>query len=158
MKNILSFFLKTMTENHYTPVNERIKILLAAKQVKLTDLADELGQPYRTLYNYIDGRSDVRISFLEKIIALYPDISGDWLLTGKGSIYKSDQKYAESERTDNYLSEAHAPYSADKAAALQKIIEEKEKMIDDLRRWLDDKERMIRLLLDRIERLESKNN
>lgn len=144
-----------MTENHYTPVNERIKILLAAKQVKLTDLADELGQPYRTLYNYIDGRSDVRISFLEKIIALYPDISGDWLLTGKGSIYKSDQKYAESERADNYLSEPHAPYSADKAAALQKIIEEKEKMIDDLRKWLDDKERMIRLLLDRIERQES---
>lgn len=74
-----------------TPIDarllERIQILMVKKHVgSVTKWAKELGIPQPTLNKKIRGEENFNTDQLMKILDLYPDVSADWLLRGRGEM------------------------------------------------------------------------
>jgi hypothetical protein len=69
----------------------RILEVVAAKEKSVRAFSKKIGFPYTTLNNYIKGvRKTIDSELLIKIASAYVDISIEWLLTGKGSMVKTD--------------------------------------------------------------------
>ena len=52
--------------------------------------AGRVGIPQTTLSNIFIRDSDIKYSYLKKIVTSFGDISSDWLITGEGSMLKSE--------------------------------------------------------------------
>ncbi|MBA7558373.1 hypothetical protein ES705_51173 [subsurface metagenome] len=83
-------------------VIERISIICALKKIKKIDLIREGIAAQQTVYDVFNGKQKPGIGFLKKFITLFPDINGDWLLTGREDMYnKKKNKNLESDKMIN---------------------------------------------------------
>jgi SOS-response transcriptional repressor LexA/DNA-binding XRE family transcriptional regulator len=69
-------------------VNDRIRQFREAKTRNPTQFAADIGVPRTTLLGWESGKT-VPIETLEKIRLAYPDLSVDWLLSGRGEMCNS---------------------------------------------------------------------
>lgn len=76
--------------NEITTVLERIRLLIKYKGLSDRAFSMSIGVPPMTLSSMFKRSSDPSALFIATIISVYPDISSDWLLTGKGSMLKSE--------------------------------------------------------------------
>ena len=58
--------------------------------------ASKIGMKYTTVNNYINGTKDPTLDFIMHIKSTFVDVSYDWLLDGKGSMFKEDKPTDES--------------------------------------------------------------
>jgi transcriptional regulator with XRE-family HTH domain len=72
-----------------TEIKERIKTLISAKGLTSAKFADIIGVQRSGISHILSGRNKPGLDVLYKILANFPDISGDWLITGEGDMYKS---------------------------------------------------------------------
>lgn len=84
-----------------TTIYERVKKILEYKQLSANALSKLLGMPQTTVNNYIKGSRGISFELIEGIAKLYPDISYEWLLTGKEPML--------AEKTDNAPASNAAP-------------------------------------------------
>lgn len=68
---------------------ERIKELIARKEMSETSFAKLIGVSQRTLNNYMNGRTP-SLEVLDAILSVFPEVSSEWLLRGEGKMLKSD--------------------------------------------------------------------
>lgn len=68
---------------------DRIKELIAQKEMNETSFAKSIGLSQRTLNNYMNGRSP-SYEAIDAILRAFPDVSAEWLLMGEGEMYKSE--------------------------------------------------------------------
>lgn len=66
----------------------RIKILLKERKISQEQLAKEAGISVWTLSKQLNGVYKLNIDVLYALFRLYPDLSPDWLLFGRGDITK----------------------------------------------------------------------
>ncbi|MGM9508817.1 hypothetical protein ACS5NO_13865 [Larkinella sp. GY13] len=59
--------------------------------ISLTDIAEEMDIHRSKLYNLKGGRWNPNYDFCRKFLETYPQISADFLMTGKGSVLKQNQ-------------------------------------------------------------------
>lgn len=59
-------------------------------------LAIKVNLKYTTVNNYLNGTKAPSAEFLVALKSTFVDISGDWLLVGEGSMFKSEQPSYES--------------------------------------------------------------
>ena len=52
--------------------------------------AESMGVKQQTLNNYTRGINKFPLSFIERMVEIYPDLSAEWLLRGEGSMLKSE--------------------------------------------------------------------
>lgn len=71
--------------------SERIRQACEILDINIKELSNEVGVSYRTLQNYLGGKSKLGSDFLVAIHEKY-GISSDWLLTGKGNIFHENAK------------------------------------------------------------------
>lgn len=73
-------------------INSRIKLLITKFDLNQNSFSVRIGENAQTIYNIIDGRKN-KPSFkvLESILSTFVDISADWLLLGKGEMFKEDE-------------------------------------------------------------------
>ncbi|EAP9733835.1 helix-turn-helix domain-containing protein [Salmonella enterica] len=64
-------------------ISERLKRVLEAQNLTITDAAIKCGIPYRSLQNYLRGEREPKAEALI-VIGTQLGISLDWLLTGRG--------------------------------------------------------------------------
>ncbi|EMA5902718.1 helix-turn-helix domain-containing protein [Salmonella enterica] len=64
-------------------ISERLKRVLEAQNLTITDAAIKCGIPYRSLQNYLRGEREPKAEALV-VIGTQLGISLDWLLTGRG--------------------------------------------------------------------------
>lgn len=84
-----------------TSINKRISYLRKFLNFKSgRSFAEQIGIS-STTFNDIEKGSKPNYSTLEKIMRTFPDISAEWLLTGKGDIFK--QISEKKEITSNYI-------------------------------------------------------
>lgn len=59
-----------------------------------TKMAKDLGIPQGTFNGYLnaDGQTKIRMTLMEKILAIYPNVSREWLYFGEGDMLKSEQQ------------------------------------------------------------------
>ncbi|HGA5503396.1 TPA: helix-turn-helix domain-containing protein [Salmonella enterica subsp. enterica serovar Potsdam] len=69
-------------------ISERLKQVLEAQNLTITDAAARCGIPYRSLQNYLRGEREPKAEALV-VIGTQLGISIDWLLTGRGVMNSS---------------------------------------------------------------------
>jgi DNA-binding XRE family transcriptional regulator len=69
-------------------MDKRLQQFLDAENISQTQLADTLGVTRAGISHILSGRNKPGFDFLEAMALHYPQISMDWLLTGKGRMYK----------------------------------------------------------------------
>jgi transcriptional regulator with XRE-family HTH domain len=72
-------------------MKDRITLLIKAKNLTAAQFADEIGVQKSSISHILSGRNNASLDFIQKILLCYPDVSMDWLMFGKGPIFKSPE-------------------------------------------------------------------
>ena len=68
-------------------MKDRILQLLEEKAMTLAAFADEIGVERSTMSHIKSGRSNPSLDVALKILERFPEVSTDWLILGKGSMF-----------------------------------------------------------------------
>jgi len=71
-------------------MNKRLQQFLNAENISQSQLADTLNVARAGVSHIIAGRNRPGFDFLESMALHYPQLSIEWLLTGKGKMYKEN--------------------------------------------------------------------
>ncbi|WP_413775174.1 helix-turn-helix domain-containing protein [Hymenobacter weizhouensis] len=71
---------------------DRIRELLAARQLSPTQFADTIGVARPIISHILGGRNKPSLEVVQKIIAAFPDLSLPWLLNGAGSMFAAAEE------------------------------------------------------------------
>jgi len=73
-------------------INKRIMQFLKAVNLKQNELAEVLDINASRISHIKSGRNKPNIEFIVKLITAFPHLNPNWLLLGKGPMYKSEEK------------------------------------------------------------------
>lgn len=109
-------------------MKDRILQLLEEKAMTLAAFADEIGVERSTMSHIKSGRSNPSLDVALKILERFPEVSTDWLILGKGSMFGQitnpyeptlfDQTQPTASYTAEY-SQKQAPETASQPTSLQ---------------------------------------
>jgi len=74
-------------------MNERLLKFIKEKGLSSIRLAEEIHVQPSSISHIISGRNKPSYDFITKLLSKYSDLSADWLLLGKGQMYKSVESY-----------------------------------------------------------------
>lgn len=69
-------------------MKDRIQRIIARENLTASKFADLIGVQRSSISHILSGRNNPGLDFLNKILQHFPHISGDWLITGQGSMVK----------------------------------------------------------------------
>lgn len=69
-------------------MNTRLTQFLAAENVSQAQFADKVGVARASVSHILAGRNKPGFDFIERMSRHYPNLSLDWLINGKGRMYK----------------------------------------------------------------------
>jgi transcriptional regulator with XRE-family HTH domain len=72
-------------------MKERLLEFLRAENKSSAQLAEEIGVQPSGISHIISGRNNPSLDFVLKMLEKYPFISTEWLLFGKGTMYKDSR-------------------------------------------------------------------
>jgi len=72
-------------------MNERIREFLSAENKSSAQMAEEIGVQPSGISHILSGRNNPSLDFVLKMLEKYQFLSTDWLLFGKGSMYKENR-------------------------------------------------------------------
>jgi len=70
-------------------MKDRLQELLKKEQLSPVRFAELVGVQRSSVSHILSGRNNPSLDFIQKILLKMPHISTDWLITGKGSMYKN---------------------------------------------------------------------
>ncbi len=73
-------------------MKDRIRIFLEKENKTSSQFAEEIGIQPSGVSHVLSGRNKPSLDFILKMLNKYEDINSDWLLFGKGEMYKSEDK------------------------------------------------------------------
>lgn len=74
-------------------MEDRLIQLLKAEGINPTRFAERIGVQRSSMSHILSGRNKPSYDFIVKILESFPALNPDWLLRGKGLMYKSDIPY-----------------------------------------------------------------
>ncbi|MBR1872138.1 MAG: helix-turn-helix transcriptional regulator [Bacteroidales bacterium] len=92
-------------------MNTRLQQFLGAENISQSQFADELGVARASVSHILAGRNKPGYEFLTSLMARYPRLNMEWLLIGKGKMYKDMQVSIEEEVKENASISEPAPAS-----------------------------------------------
>lgn len=72
-------------------MNNRLQQFLTAENISQSVFADTIGVARASVSHILAGRNKPGFDFIESMSKHYPTINLEWLITGKGKMYKSEQ-------------------------------------------------------------------
>ena len=75
-------------------MNRRLQQFLSAENISQSQLAENLGVARASISHIIAGRNKPGFDFIEGMARHYPSLNLEWLVTGKGRMYKDNSKVA----------------------------------------------------------------
>ena len=72
-------------------INQRLRAFLKDKRVSVNYLSSVLNVPQPTLHRQLGDSGLLGIDNLQAILRLYPELSADWVLLGKGVMLRTEQ-------------------------------------------------------------------
>jgi len=78
-------------------IKDRIKQLIASKTLTPAKFADIIGVQRSGISHILSGRNKPSLDVLNKILVSFPDVSGDWLITGEGEMLKVKNNVSDKE-------------------------------------------------------------
>lgn len=73
-------------------MNKRIQQFLAAENITQSQFADSINVARASVSHIIAGRNKPGFDFIENMARRYPSLNLEWLITGKGRMYKTDDE------------------------------------------------------------------
>lgn len=73
-------------------MNKRLQQFLAAENISQSQLADTLGVARASVSHIVAGRNKPGFDFIERLLTHYPDLNLEWLISGRGRMYRNDTK------------------------------------------------------------------
>jgi len=70
-------------------MNDRIKLIIDKEQLTPSRFADMIGVQRSSISHILSGRNNPSLDFVQKVLTIFENISSDWLLFNKGSMYKT---------------------------------------------------------------------
>jgi transcriptional regulator with XRE-family HTH domain len=74
-------------------MKDRLLEFLRIENKSSAQFAEEIGVQPSSISHILSGRNNPSLDFVLKMLNKYPALSTDWLLFGKGSMYKGDEPY-----------------------------------------------------------------
>lgn len=71
-------------------MNTRLKQFLAAENITQSQFADKLEVVRASVSHVLSGRNNPSYEFIKAIMAKYPTLNMEWLMFGKGRMYKDN--------------------------------------------------------------------
>lgn len=71
-----------------TKMNTRLEQFLAAENISQSQFADNLGVARASISHILAGRNKPGYEFITNLMKCYPALNIEWLLAGKGKMYK----------------------------------------------------------------------
>lgn len=78
----------TFVEIKFTKMKDRLQQFLDLEQLTPAKLADILEVQRSGLSHILSGRNKPGFDFINKLLTKFPSLNSDWLITGKGKVYK----------------------------------------------------------------------
>lgn len=69
-------------------MNDRLNQFLSAENISNSQFADTLGVAKASVSHILNGRNKPSFDFIQSVIEHYPALNIEWLLAGKGKMYK----------------------------------------------------------------------
>ena len=66
----------------------QIQEILIKEGLSSSQFADRIGIQRSSVSHVLSGRNKPGFDFIHKILIAFPEINGDWLITGSGDMYK----------------------------------------------------------------------
>ena len=73
-------------------MNFRLQQFLSAENITQAQLADMLGVARASVSHILAGRNKPGFDFIQSLSRSFPDLNLEWLINGKGRMYKDDRK------------------------------------------------------------------
>lgn len=70
---------------------DRIKKIMVAENLSAGKFAEEIGIKNSRLSHYLSGRNNVSLEFVTGILERFRGVNPEWLLFGRGDMYKSNE-------------------------------------------------------------------
>lgn len=81
-------------------MKERLLQFLTKEGLSATVFADEIGVQRSSISHILSGRNNPSYDFIQKILEKYVNLSADWLLMGRGEMYKTIERKNSDTDTD----------------------------------------------------------
>ena len=75
-------------------MNTRLQQFLGAENISQSQFADSIGVARASVSHILAGRNRPGFDFIESMAKRYPTLNLEWLITGKGKMYKQDSPAA----------------------------------------------------------------
>lgn len=72
-------------------MNNRLKQFLAAENITQAQFADTINVVRASVSHVLSGRNNPSFDFIKAMMQHYPDLNIDWLMFGKGRMYKESR-------------------------------------------------------------------
>lgn len=75
-------------------MNTRLKQFLAAENITQAQFADKINVVRASVSHVLAGRNNPSFDFIKAMMSQYPNLNIEWLMFGKGKMYKDSQTSA----------------------------------------------------------------
>lgn len=99
-------------------MKDRINQLLNSEGLSASKFADIIGVQRSSMSHILSGRNNPSLDFIQKIMRSFPNISGDWLISGSGEMTKNQAPVSLFEEV--IKDENPAPYPTSQPPKLKK--------------------------------------
>ena len=82
-------------------MKDRIIQFLKENNLTSTKFADVIGVQRSSISHILSGRNKPSFDFIEKMLIAYPDMDAQWLITGKGDMYKNQPSLFDQKQSDS---------------------------------------------------------
>ncbi len=83
-------------------MKDRISLLIKAKNLTAAQFADEIGVQKSSISHILSGRNNASLDFIQKVLLCYPEVNMEWLMFGKGPLFKGSE-ISEKANADEHL-------------------------------------------------------
>ena len=136
---------------------ERIKTIIAHYDLSIRAFAIKCGLKDNTLTNQLNGVRELSLATVNAILSTFEDISSEWLLRGKGTMLLSDVEHERNIIPDSNMERMNRCYIElkDISREIGNAEEEERLNRDTLYELLNEKDKTIKLLEEKVKRLET---
>jgi transcriptional regulator with XRE-family HTH domain len=76
-------------------MKDRIRRIIEQEGLSQSEFALKLGVQRSNISHILSGRNKPSMDFVQKLLINFPNINSDWLILGKGNMYKKQEKTSE---------------------------------------------------------------
>lgn len=102
-------------------MKSRVAKIIKSEKLSSSKFADSIGVQRSSISHILSGRNKPSLDFIQKILTEYKNISSDWLLFGKGNMYKEGMSEKDSPNHIDSLFEEEKKEAAEE----EKVIPQK---------------------------------